>query len=79
MNRHCFPPSLDVRYAVGPITFLPHNTCAEVLGKVRLMHQAFAPALDQDEAVKGIDGDAVGLLEDRGEREGPHPKRLQAD
>jgi hypothetical protein len=43
------------------------------------MHQAFAPALDQDEAVKGIDGDAVGLLEDRGEREGPHPKRLQAD
>jgi hypothetical protein len=33
------------------------------------MHQAFAPALDQDEAVKGIDGDAVGLLEDRGERE----------
>src|SRR5208282_3577611 len=30
-------------YAVGPITFLPHNTCAEVHGKVRIMHQAFAP------------------------------------
>jgi len=40
------------------------------------MHQAFAPALDQDEAVKGIDGDAVGLLEDRGEREAMAEKRL---
>jgi hypothetical protein len=57
MNRHCFPPSLDVRYAVGRITFLLHNTCAEVHGKVRLMHQAFAPRSIRARAVKGIDGD----------------------
>jgi hypothetical protein len=60
---HCVRSRSDVGLAAPAVTYF-------IIAGSWAARRSWFGALDQDEAVKGIDGDTIGLLEDREERDG---------
>jgi hypothetical protein len=59
---HCVRSRSDLGLAAPAVTYF-------IIAGSWAARRSLFGALARDEAVNGIDGDAVGLLEDRGERE----------